>query len=173
MVLSINLLQINYCKLSQEKLKNTSGTSQRSTIPRLAFLSPPCLFFTLLLKKTSRGSRLCFHVSRLLFRSHRVLLLHYPRGVAVTVKYNSHRCCPVVQTCTMSLTMALSVLILASCSPPIFFPTQVMKVNLARLLIASPVVIRTKANKRTSSEEEDEMFSDRMLGGQAIKKKPK
>lgn len=57
----------------------------------------------------------------------------------------------------MSLTMALSVLIVASFSPPMFFPTQVMKVNFARLLMASPVVIRTKANKRTSSEEEDEM----------------
>lgn len=62
----------------------------------------------------------------------------------------------------MSLTMALSVLILASCSPLMFFPTQVMKVNLARLLMASPVVIRMKANKRASSEEEDEI----MLSGQ-------
>lgn len=66
-------------------------------------------------------------------------------------------------TCTTSLTMALSVLILASCSPPMFFPTQVMKVNLARLLIASPVVIRTKANRRASSEKEEQM---KMFSGQ-------
>lgn len=58
-------------------------------------------------------------------------------------------------TCTISLTMALSVLILARCSPLMFSPIQVMRVNLARLLIASPVVIRTKPNRRESSKGRD------------------
>lgn len=73
------------------------------------------------------------------------------------------------QTCTMSLTTALSMLILASCSPEMFFPTQVMKVNLARLLMASPVVIRTKANRRASSGEGDETNSDRKNNKNAFK----
>lgn len=55
-------------------------------------------------------------------------------------------------TCTTSLTSVLSVLILARCSPLMHSPIQVIKVNLARLLMASPVVIRMKPNRRESSE---------------------
>lgn len=51
-----------------------------------------------------------------------------------------------------SFTSVLSVLILALCSPLTFSPIQVMRVNLARLLMASPVVILTKPNRRASSE---------------------
>lgn len=59
-------------------------------------------------------------------------------------------------TCTISFTSVLSVLILALCSPLTFSPIQVMRVNLARLLMASPVVILTKPKSRLSSESQRE-----------------
>lgn len=66
-------------------------------------------------------------------------------------------------TCTMSLTSVLSVLIFARCSPLMLSPIQVMRVNLARLLMASPVVIRRKPNRRASSEGRRECTSQDRL----------
>lgn len=54
-------------------------------------------------------------------------------------------------TCTTSLTRVLSVPVLALCRPLTSSPIQVMRANLTRLLMASPVVNRTKPNNRTSS----------------------
>lgn len=54
-------------------------------------------------------------------------------------------------TCTTSFTRVLSVPVLARCSPLTFSPIHVMSANLDLLLMASPVVKRTKANNRTSS----------------------
>ncbi|TNN22366.1 hypothetical protein EYF80_067520 [Liparis tanakae] len=45
---------------------------------------------------------------------------------------------------------------MARCRPPMFSPIQVMRMNLALLLMASPIVMRAKANRRASSEEEEE-----------------
>lgn len=67
-------------------------------------------------------------------------------------------------TCTMSLTSDLSVLILARCSPLILSPIQVMSVNLARLLMASPVVNLRKQNRRASSGGREEKEKVRAKG---------
>lgn len=54
-------------------------------------------------------------------------------------------------TWTTSFTSVLSVPVLARCSPLTSSPIHVMRANLDLLLMASPVVKRTKANSRTSS----------------------
>lgn len=68
-------------------------------------------------------------------------------------------------TCTTSLTRVLSVPVLALCRPLTLSPIQVMRANLTRLLMASPVVNRTNPNNLISSLKTKKRKKEKSLDG--------